>query len=54
MVRAWYIESEEPDTFFEKKSDRLLTPPQYLSIDELKQKSGVLYEFVFNLYFKCK
>ena len=50
MVKVWYISDEEPDSVIEQRSDRLLTPPQYLTLEELKRKSGVEYDYVINCF----
>jgi len=47
MVKAWYINDEELVTDERaKRSERHLNPPQYLSLDDLRHRTGVKYERV--------
>ncbi|KAH9391644.1 1,2-dihydroxy-3-keto-5-methylthiopentene dioxygenase [Tyrophagus putrescentiae] len=41
MVNAWYMNSN--DETEDQRSERHLSPPQFLSLEELKAKTGVLY-----------
>jgi len=40
MVKAWYMNSNDSE---DQRTERHLDPPQYVSLDELKDKTGVLY-----------
>ncbi|KAJ6221625.1 hypothetical protein RDWZM_000170 [Blomia tropicalis] len=40
MVRAWYMNSNDDQ---DQRTERHMDPPQFISLDELKQKTGVLY-----------
>lgn len=40
MVRAWYMNSHDDQ---DQRTERHMDPPQFISLDELKQKTGVLY-----------
>ena len=40
MVKAWYMNSNDAE---DQRTERHLDPPAYVSLDELKQKTGVLY-----------
>ncbi|CAG2113573.1 unnamed protein product [Medioppia subpectinata] len=47
MVKAWYIDGEELVTDEKvKRSERHLNPPQYISLDELRHRTGVQCERV--------
>ncbi|XP_054167631.1 acireductone dioxygenase-like [Oppia nitens] len=48
MVNAWYIDDSlrEPLDESVKRSDRHLNPPEYLTLDELRRKTGVTIETV--------
>lgn len=41
MVKAWYMNSNDDSE--DQRSERHLDPPQFVSVDELKEKTGVLY-----------
>lgn len=40
MVQAWYMNSNDDE---DQRSERHLSPPQFVQLDELKNKTGVLY-----------
>lgn len=40
MVKVWYINDNEDE---DQRSERHLVPPKFIDLEELKQKSGVLY-----------
>lgn len=48
MVNAWYIK----DNITNKDDPNHLDPPKYVSLDELKAKTGVVYwEVLFNCFY---
>ncbi|XP_027199879.2 acireductone dioxygenase 1 [Dermatophagoides pteronyssinus] len=40
MVQAWYMNDNDNE---DQRSERHLSPPNYIDIDELKTKTGILY-----------
>lgn len=46
MVSAWYMDDSDED----QRKPHHLSPPHYISLEELKQKSGVLYWQVIEFY----
>ncbi len=55
MVNSWYMNNNDEE---DQRSPRHLSPPKYVSLDELKEKTGVLYWKVFsylliNMIFIC-
>ncbi|XP_046911079.2 acireductone dioxygenase 1 [Dermatophagoides farinae] len=40
MVRAWYMNDNDNE---DQRCERHLSPPLYVNLDELKEKTGVLY-----------
>ncbi len=44
MVNSWYMNNNDEE---DQRSPRHLSPPKYVSLDELKEKTGVLYWKVF-------
>lgn len=48
MVNAWYMNSNDEE---DQRSERHLNPPQYLTLEELKEKTGVLYwQVTFSIF----
>lgn len=40
MVQVWYMNDNDDE---DQRGDRHLSPPQFITLEELTQKTGVLY-----------
>lgn len=47
MVQAWYMNDNDNE---DQRSERHLSPPNYIDIDELKTKTGILYWNVSSIF----